>query len=214
MQKLKPLRSYFRYWHERMVAENIHFTGLHGKARASVLWLEHVITPAVRFQTSSVPGPLPPGYVSFSNADIDSWLENAFTQKGGEHDTRYIIFASFICFCCFVWWYFVLCRPNCVCPSSYWYQNHPMMAPRYRDVDSCGVNNGMVWSSFRKRSGGSTVASVISGAWFFSFFPDRVYPPPPFLRGTAVPHIEVQNVWTVSSTAAVGGCQYFMLKQW
>jgi len=36
-----------------MVAENVNFAGLHGTARASALWLEHVITPAVRFQTSS-----------------------------------------------------------------------------------------------------------------------------------------------------------------
>jgi len=27
--------------------------------------------------------------------DIDSWLVNAFMQTGGEHDTRYVIFASF-----------------------------------------------------------------------------------------------------------------------
>lgn len=38
-----------------MVAENIHFTGLHGKALATALWPERVVTPAFRFQTSSVP---------------------------------------------------------------------------------------------------------------------------------------------------------------
>jgi hypothetical protein len=70
-----------------MVAENINFTGLDRKARASALWLERVITPAVRFQTSSVPDFFS-RYVSFSNVDRDSWLVNAFTQTGGEHDAH------------------------------------------------------------------------------------------------------------------------------
>jgi hypothetical protein len=38
-----------------MVAENIHFTCLRGKALASALWPERVVTPAFRFQTSFVP---------------------------------------------------------------------------------------------------------------------------------------------------------------
>jgi hypothetical protein len=76
MQKLKPLRR-FRYWYERMLAENVNFIGLHGKARASALWLIYVFIPAVILHTSS-------RFVRFvvnvSNVDLDSWLVNAFTQ--------------------------------------------------------------------------------------------------------------------------------------
>jgi hypothetical protein len=85
MQKLKPLRRCSRYWYERMLAENGSFIGLHGKARASALWLVHVIIPPVVLHTSS-------RFVRFvanvSNVDIDSWLVNAFTQTEGEHDTH------------------------------------------------------------------------------------------------------------------------------
>jgi len=69
-----------------MVAENIHFTVLHGAARASALWLEHVITPAV--DSKHLRSRFFFQYVSFSKVDTDSWLVNAFMQTGGEHDTH------------------------------------------------------------------------------------------------------------------------------
>jgi hypothetical protein len=77
-----------------MLAENVHFIGLHGKARASALWLEHVITQVVRLQTFSVPDFFR-YIVNVSNVDRDSWLVNAFTQTEGEHDTNVKEYCAF-----------------------------------------------------------------------------------------------------------------------
>jgi len=62
------------------------------------------------------------------------------------------------------------------------------MAPRYRDVDSCRVNSGMVWSSFWKKVVGLLLPPLSVALGFSFFFRPRLYPPPFFARNCGAPY--------------------------